>query len=94
LSHRYGDGEFLTGSVGFETVTAGGLTVTGQEMGVVNKAAWSGDGISSGLMGLAYPRLTSVYNTTDVSKDGRNTSEPYSPFFFKAVEQKKVQPCE
>lgn len=53
---------YVCRDVGFDTVTVGGLTVTKQEIGVVNKAAWLGDGINTGLFGLAYPGLTSVYN--------------------------------
>lgn len=31
---EYGDGEFLTGTVGFDTVSVAGLTVIGQEIGI------------------------------------------------------------
>jgi hypothetical protein len=37
----YGDGEFLTGTVGFDTVTVANLSVTHQEIGVVTNAAVS-----------------------------------------------------
>ncbi|KAJ6616852.1 aspartic peptidase domain-containing protein [Mycena sp. CBHHK59/15] len=82
FSISYGDGEYLSGSAGFETMTVGGLKVTHQEIGVVSSAAWVGDGINTGLMGLAYPSLTSV----------RSGSKklPYNPFFFNAVKQRKV----
>jgi len=73
-----------------ETVSSGGLTVTSQEIGVVNQAAWEGDGINSGLMGLAYPGLTSVYNGTNVTIANANVSSPYNPFFFTAVAEGKV----
>ncbi|THG95840.1 hypothetical protein EW026_g5877 [Hermanssonia centrifuga] len=86
----YGDGEFLTGSVGFDTVTVGGLTVTRQEIGVVTAAAWEGDSINTGLMGLAFPDLTSVYNGSNPDLDGADNSLPYNPFFFSAVQQKVV----
>jgi hypothetical protein len=95
LRYRYGDGEFLTGSVGLDTVTVGGLSVSGQEIGLVDKAAWNGDGVNSGLLGLAYPDLTSVYNGTDPNADGASNAAPYNPFFFSAIAQKKVdQPSE
>lgn len=90
----YGDGEFLTGTVGFETITVGGLTVNAQEFGLVNAAAWEGDGVNTGLMGLAYPGLTSVYNTTDLDNDDGDNNEPYNPFFFTALEEGAVShPC-
>jgi hypothetical protein len=90
----YGDGEFLNGPVGFDTVTVGGLTVTKQEIGVVTNAAWEGDGVNTGLMGLAYPGLTSVFNGSNPDNDDAANSVLYNPFFFTAVEEKKVAaPC-
>ncbi|KAJ7780230.1 acid protease [Mycena maculata] len=83
----YGDGEFLSGGVGFDTVSAGGVTVTQQEIGTPDLAAWNGDGVNSGLLGLAYSGLTSVFNTTDPTKASNANHIPYDPFFFTAVKQ-------
>jgi hypothetical protein len=60
---RYTDGEFLTGVMGTEKLGIGGpnedqLHVR-QTIGVAQKGWWMGDGLSSGLMGLAYPTLAS-----------------------------------
>jgi len=52
----YGDGEFLTGVLGWESVTVAGLSVN-QTVPVVNYAAWEGDGTTSGLLGLAYEAM-------------------------------------
>lgn len=91
----YGDGEFLTGTVAFETVTVGGMTVKNQEIGLVTDAAWLGDGINSGLLGLAYSGLTSVYNGTDPDDDSSSNSDPYTPYFFSAISENVVSnPCE
>lgn len=61
--------------------------VTHQEIGVVSSAAWVGDGINSGLLGLAYPSLTSVHG-----QYGQKMQ--YNPFFFSAVKQNQVpHPC-
>lgn len=54
---EYGDGESLTGIIGTETVTLGGIEVKGQTIAVVTSAAWEGDGTTSGLTGLAYAAL-------------------------------------
>ncbi|KAJ6580924.1 aspartic peptidase domain-containing protein [Mycena capillaripes] len=86
----YGDGEFLSGPVGFDTVSVGGLTVTKQEIGTPDFAAWNGDGVNSGLLGLAYSGLTSVFNTTDPTKASSANHIPYDPFFFTAVKQGAV----
>ena len=90
----FADAEFLTGGVGFDSVTIGGLTVTQQEFGVVTKAAWNGDGVTSGLVGFAFPGLTSVFNGSNPDADVPGGQVVYQPFFFKAVEDKLVQPCE
>ncbi|KAJ7777209.1 aspartic peptidase domain-containing protein [Mycena metata] len=83
----YGDGEFLSGPVGFDTVSVGGLTVTKQEVGTPDFAAWNGDGVNSGLLGLAYSTITSVYNTTDPTKASSANHIPYDPFFVTAFKQ-------
>jgi hypothetical protein len=62
----------------------------------VNKAAWIGDGVNSGILGLAMPLLTAVYKGSDPNKDVDSDSnfEPYNPFFYSAVADKKVHnPC-
>ncbi|KAI0315205.1 aspartic peptidase domain-containing protein [Amylostereum chailletii] len=88
----YGDGEFITGDVGFETVTVGGLTVTNQEIGVVDNAAWTGDGVTSGLIGLCYPGLTSVYTGDDPNNDSSSNRVKYNPFFFTAIAEGAFDP--
>ena len=56
FSIEYGDEESLTGVFGTEDVTIAGITVD-QQIALVTKADWEGDGTTSGLMGLAYPPL-------------------------------------
>lgn len=89
----YGDGEFLTGIMATDTVNVGGLSVPGQEIGLVTKAAWNGDSVNTGLMGLAFPNLTSSFNGTDPDKDSITNILTYNPFFFSAVAKKLVDPC-
>ncbi|KKA27648.1 hypothetical protein TD95_001230 [Thielaviopsis punctulata] len=85
----YGDGEFLTGYLGTQDITVAGITVKNQTMGVVNYAGWEGDGTTSGLMGLAFPGLTSAYGGTVPSEDGEtgHTQIQYSPIFTNMVKQ-------
>jgi hypothetical protein len=56
LDIKYADGEILSGVIGTENVTLAGITVN-QTIGVVDYAGWYGDGVTSGLMGLAYSSL-------------------------------------
>lgn len=94
LNISYADNEFLTGVVGYEAVTVGGMTVASQLIGLVTDAAWAGDGVNTGLLGLAYPALTAVYNGTDPNDDVPGDTVPYNPFFFTAVSENVVSnPC-
>lgn len=88
----YGDGEALTGIVGTEDITLAGITVTSQEVGIVNYAAWNGDGSSSGLIGLAYPSLTSAFNGSNPSYNTRAGALEYSPLFTSMYTQGKIAP--
>ncbi|OAP57123.1 hypothetical protein AYL99_07860 [Fonsecaea erecta] len=65
----YGDGEYLYGTLGLERVTFAGIEIQNQEVGLPLLAAWSGDGLSSGLAGLAYSSLTNAYPGTNSSND-------------------------
>jgi len=51
----YGDGQFLTGIIGTEQVTIAGITVKNQKVAVVDFAAWTGDGVASGLVRTIHP---------------------------------------
>ncbi|KAA6410757.1 MAG: hypothetical protein FRX48_05067 [Lasallia pustulata] len=88
----YGDGEFLTGTFGLEEVSIGGITVISQQIAVVNSAAWNGDGISSGLLGLAFPSLTSAYAGTDPNVDSGSNKIEYNPIFTNMYEEGNVPP--
>ncbi|KAH9876684.1 hypothetical protein J1614_003816 [Plenodomus biglobosus] len=66
FSVNYTGGEFLRGELGTEELGIGGvgtdgrpLLVVNQTIGVVEEGYWVGDGVSSGLMGMAYPALVS-----------------------------------
>jgi Eukaryotic aspartyl protease len=52
----YASREYLTGLIGTEVVKLAGLKFK-QTVGIVNNAAWIGDGVTSGIIGLAYPDL-------------------------------------
>jgi hypothetical protein len=76
------EGETLQGSMGYAPITVGGLTVPKQEVALVDYAAWIGDTHSSGLIGLAYPPITSAYLRS-------NDSVPvvYDPIFTTMVKE-------
>ncbi|KAM3419477.1 hypothetical protein BST61_g5403 [Cercospora zeina] len=86
----YADGEYLNGGLGIETFSMAGIEVPQQQFGVVDIAAWYGDGISSGLIGFAYRTLTSAYAGTDPRTDVRGQRIPYNPLFVNMYEQQNV----
>ncbi|KAK5943005.1 hypothetical protein PMZ80_004010 [Knufia obscura] len=65
----YGDGEYLTGPVGTLPVTIADIRVPSQQVSLPNLAAWQGDGLTSGIIGLAYPALTANYPGTNPHLD-------------------------
>ncbi|KAL6718729.1 hypothetical protein ACLMJK_002963 [Lecanora helva] len=73
----YGGGESVAGTVGREVVTFAGITVTDQEVAVVDSAVWHGDGVSSGLIGLALPATRSQSAETNTEKNA--TQMVYTP---------------
>lgn len=73
--------EILDGDMAYAPVTLAGITVEQQEVALVDYAAWSGDGHSSGLIGLAYPSITSATNRTT----GKGVE--YNPLFTNMVSE-------
>jgi hypothetical protein len=88
----YMDGEFLNGKMGLETVTFAGVTVENQEVGIVHWAAWNGDNISSGLVGLGWPSVTRAYAGLDPSKDVKGDNIPYDPIFTSMYKKNLTDP--
>ncbi|KAL9608140.1 MAG: hypothetical protein Q9167_007007 [Letrouitia subvulpina] len=88
----YQDGEFLTGVFGKESVTFAGISIEDQWIGIVGNAAWQGDGISSGLIGLAFPSLTNAYAGADPKKDNQSDPLIYTPLFTNLYKEHKVAP--
>ena len=88
----YTDGESLSGILGTESVTVAGITVPNQEIGVVNSAAYNGDGVSSGLLGLGFPANTRAYSGTDAEQDSAQTQKIYNPLFTNMYSQGNLSP--
>lgn len=101
----YVDGERLTGILGRERVTLGGIMVQNQTVAVVDRANWHGDGTSSGLIGLAWPSITQAVQGAQgpVVQQGpvtagsdTKTNKPakiaYDPVFFTMKKQGLVEP--
>ena len=59
-------------------------------MSFVTTAAWEGDTVNSGLIGLAFPGLTSVFSGTNPDDDSESNNLIYNPFPFQAVAEKVI----
>lgn len=88
---QYGDGEVVTGPMGFLDVAIGNITVQKQQVCLANTAYWYGNNQTSGLMGLAFPALTNAYLGDGSSHDFGNQVQ-YSPLFTSMVNQGLVDP--
>lgn len=60
----YADGTFSSGYVARESVRVANLTVPDQAFGVVNETTVAFTNLISGVLGLGFPRLSQIYNTT------------------------------
>jgi len=89
---RYTDGETLTGVFGTERVTVAGITVDNQQIALVDQAAWNGDGVSSGVLGLAFPAATKAFAGTNAQNDIASTQKQYNPIFTNMYSEGHVAP--
>jgi hypothetical protein len=89
---EYGAG-IASGVMAYEDITLAGITVTGQKVGIANSSSPNGDGVYSGILGLAYPALTSAHPGTNVS----NTTFffdrlPYNPLLYNMHQRGLIDP--
>ncbi|KAJ5113349.1 hypothetical protein N7456_001883 [Penicillium angulare] len=90
---KYGAGT-ASGRMAYEQVTMGNTTVLSQKVGIANVSQPMGDYISSGLVGLAYPALTSAHpsNHTGNSTTYWRDRLVYSPLLNTMAEQGQIDP--
>ncbi|KAI1408187.1 acid protease [Hypoxylon sp. FL1857] len=89
---RYGDGENVQGLLGYMDVEFADVTVLDQEVAIASQGTWRGNNVTSGILGLAYPSLTSAYWGNDLNDDNQYLSVPYSPLFTSMVTNGLVAP--
>ncbi|KAJ5715590.1 uncharacterized protein N7483_012771 [Penicillium malachiteum] len=88
---QYGNG-IASGVMAYEDVTLAGITVPEQVVGIADHSTPMGDGVNCGVLGLAYPSLTSAHPR----KSTDNTTfffdrEVYSPLFNTMYERGLVE---
>ncbi|OAG44648.1 hypothetical protein AYO21_01138 [Fonsecaea monophora] len=89
---QYGAG-IASGVLAHEEITLAGITVKKSIIGVANSSTPMGDGVNSGLLGLAYPALTSGHpaNVTDNTTYFYNRLT-YNPLLFTMHQQGLIDP--
>ncbi|KAK4237265.1 aspartic peptidase domain-containing protein [Achaetomium macrosporum] len=88
---QYGDGEIVTGPMGYSDVTVGNITVKKQQVCLANTTYWYGNNYTSGLLGLGFPALTNAY-IGESSEHEYGNQVQYSPLFTSMVNQGLVDP--
>lgn len=88
----YSDGESLDGTFGTEHVTVAGIEVKNQQIAIVNQAAWNGDSVSSGLLGLAFPADTHAFTGSNSNADSASNQKLYNPLFTNMYTEGQVAP--
>ncbi|CAG7950886.1 unnamed protein product [Penicillium salamii] len=89
---EYGAG-IASGYLAYEEVSLGNITVKKQKVGIADRSNPMGDGVNSGLLGLAYPSITSAHpgNSTDNTTYWYNRL-PYDPLINTMHKEGKIEP--
>ncbi|KAL7921564.1 aspartic peptidase domain-containing protein [Trichoderma austrokoningii] len=88
---KYGSGEHVSGPMGYSDVSCGGVAVSKQQVGLANNTYWHGNNVTVGILGLAYPAITSAYYG-DVGQEAPWNAMSYTPFLTNAISQGTIDP--
>lgn len=88
---KYGSGEKISGPMGNSDLTCGGVTVSKQQVGLANSTYWHGNNVTVGILGLAYPSITSAYYGATGNEAAWNAIT-YTPFLTNAIIQGSIDP--
>ncbi|OTB07733.1 hypothetical protein M426DRAFT_53221 [Hypoxylon sp. CI-4A] len=78
LNISYLSGDYLNGPMGLASITVANVTIPKQQLALVDVAAFDGDGVSSGILGLGLRGLTAAFTDND-SRNNTNNLINYSP---------------
>lgn len=88
---RYGSGEKVLGPMGYADISCGGVSVSGQQAGLANYTYWHGNNLTVGILGLAYPSITSAFYGK-IGQEAAWNAIQYVPFLTNAVMQGSIDP--
>jgi hypothetical protein len=72
-------GPNLNGEYGYADLTVAGVTVPKQQIALATSGYWTGDDISTGILGLGMPGLTEAFTGSDPRLDSLSNAISYSP---------------
>ncbi|KAM0415675.1 hypothetical protein ACHAPT_013375 [Fusarium lateritium] len=87
----YASGEDVSGPMGVSDISCGTVSVSNQHVGLANRTYWHGDNVTVGVLGLAYPALTSGY-LGGPKEETQWNNLPYTPWLTKAIAQGSMDP--
>lgn len=88
---KYGSGEHVSGPMGYSDLVCGGVSVSKQQVGLANSTYWHGNNMTVGILGLAYPSITSAYYGA-VGNEASWNAVTYTPFLTNAIVQGAIEP--
>ncbi|KAJ5179910.1 hypothetical protein N7492_003120 [Penicillium capsulatum] len=89
---QYGAG-LASGAMAYEKVSIGNITAEHQKIGIANVSNPMGDGLNSGLLGLAYPAITAAHPANHTSNETYWFDRSvYSPLVFTMHQNHKIDP--
>lgn len=83
-------GPNLNGNYGYADLTLAGITVPKQQIALATSGYWTGDNVSTGILGLGMPGLTEAYNSSDPRLDSGSNAITYSPVITSMSSELKV----
>ncbi|KHN97794.1 Peptidase A1 [Metarhizium album ARSEF 1941] len=88
---KYGSGEKVFGPMGYADISCGGVSVPSQQAGLANYTYWHGNNLTVGILGLAYPSITSAFYG-EIGQEAAWNAIQYVPFLTNAVMQGNIDP--
>lgn len=88
---KYGSGERVSGPMGYSDLACGGVSVSKQQVGLANNTYWHGNNMTVGILGLAYPSITSAYYGA-IGNEASWNAVTYNPFLTNAIIQGSIDP--
>ena len=88
---QYGSGEDVSGPMGYSDISCGGLSVSKQQVGLANHTYWHGNNATVGILGMAYPSITSAFYGP-IGHEAEWNAVTYPPFLTTAISQGNMEP--